>query len=728
MTAWCTASSSASAPRPRSTSGPSASAASARPGRSLFADPEGLALELIVDESGDPPLVARDPEIPEEHAIRGFAGVRAYASRPERSTPLLEALGFTPGWEVRGERRGGFYVYDAPPEASGLHGAGTVHHVAWASLIADHEAWRRARRRGGRSRPRRSSTASTSSRSTSASRTAILFEIATIGPGFTSDEPLETLGESLSLPPDFEHLRERLAGVLTPLPVPRAVLARTAGASTTSFSRHKPHSRSASAEPIQRGEGADADCPNQLAEPPASGSADQIRRRGPRRRGPARRRSRPHALGRDPWTIARRRQAGGPDHRRHDRPAEAVGCRPPARALQGADCAARPGAQRGPAWQGAHRGAHQGVEPRRPGRLRRRPLDHRPHVRGARRRPRGRARRAHVRRRSRTSTTRRTPTTAGSGSCSRSIRRSASAPTPASRPPARSSSTCRTSRSRPTSRPTRRASICSWPAASRCCTSRCSGSSRARRQSCAARRPRTSTSRSTTRSRACRTGASSTTARPGRSCRRSAPGGSVGLLLLDLDRFKEVNDTLGHPNGDLLLQEIGGRLHATLRESDTVARLGGDEFGLLLPTVADEVDALRVAEKIRTELRRPFELQGVRLDLEGSIGIALYPQHGEDVDTLMQRADVAMYLAQGGARRVPALRRRSRRVQPGQARARRRASPRHRPGRAVPALPAQGEAGRRPDRRRRGARPLAAPHARPAAAQRVRAARPSARV
>jgi diguanylate cyclase (GGDEF)-like protein len=122
-------------------------------------------------------------------------------------------------------------------------------------------------------------------------------------------------------------------------------------------------------------------------------------------------------------------------------------------------------------------------------------------------------------------------------------------------------------------------------------------------------------------------------------------GGSVGLLLLDLDRFKEVNDTLGHPNGDLLLQEIGGRLHATLRESDTVARLGGDEFGLLLPTVADEVDALRVAEKVRTELRRPFELQGVRLDLEGSIGIALYPQHGDDVDTLMQRADVAMYLA-----------------------------------------------------------------------------------
>ena len=120
---------------------------------------------------------------------------------------------------------------------------------------------------------------------------------------------------------------------------------------------------------------------------------------------------------------------------------------------------------------------------------------------------------------------------------------------------------------------------------------------------------------------------------------------SVALVLLDLDRFKEVNDTLGHPNGDLLLQEIGGRLRASLRESDTVARLGGDEFGLLLPTVTDEEDALRVAEKVRAELRRPFELQGVRLDLEASVGIALYPKHGNDVDTLLQRADVAMYLA-----------------------------------------------------------------------------------
>jgi glyoxalase family protein len=199
------------------------------PGSLLFVDPEGLALELMVDESGDPPLIARDPEIPEEHAIRGFAGVRAYASRPERSTALLEALGFTPGWELQGERRRGFYIYDAPPEASGLQGAGTVHHVAWASLIADHESWRQRVSEVGLSPTPivdRFYFKSIYFREPN----GILFEIATIGPGFTSDEPLETLGESLSLPPDFEHLRERLAGVLTPLPVPRAVLARTAGA------------------------------------------------------------------------------------------------------------------------------------------------------------------------------------------------------------------------------------------------------------------------------------------------------------------------------------------------------------------------------------------------------------------------------------------------------------------------------------------------------------------
>ena len=119
----------------------------------------------------------------------------------------------------------------------------------------------------------------------------------------------------------------------------------------------------------------------------------------------------------------------------------------------------------------------------------------------------------------------------------------------------------------------------------------------------------------------------------------------VALMILDLDRFKEVNDTLGHHNGDLLLQEIGVRLRGGLRESDSVARLGGDEFGLLLAHVADGSEALMLGERVREVLRRPFTLEGVTLDLEASIGIALYPEHGEDVDTLLQRADVAMYLA-----------------------------------------------------------------------------------
>ena len=97
----------------------------------LIHDPEGLALELVVDDSGDEPLIADHPEIPRELALRGFAGVRAYSSDYGRSAMFLWGLGFTPGWEARGEKRGGFYVYDEAPEARGMSGAGTVHHVAW---------------------------------------------------------------------------------------------------------------------------------------------------------------------------------------------------------------------------------------------------------------------------------------------------------------------------------------------------------------------------------------------------------------------------------------------------------------------------------------------------------------------------------------------------------------------------------------------------------------------
>src|SRR5262249_8995006 len=119
----------------------------------------------------------------------------------------------------------------------------------------------------------------------------------------------------------------------------------------------------------------------------------------------------------------------------------------------------------------------------------------------------------------------------------------------------------------------------------------------------------------------------------------------LGVLLIDLDRFKEINDTLGHHNGDLFLQQIGPRLKGVLREVDSIARLGGDEFGLLLPGVPNADAATLIAEKLRKALERPFMLDDLSLNIEASIGIALYPEHGTDVDTLIQRADVAMYVA-----------------------------------------------------------------------------------
>jgi glyoxalase family protein len=188
-----------------------------RYGSVLLTDPDGLALELVVDASGDEPLVAEHPEIPREVAIRGFAGVRAYASDYGRSAMFLWGLGFTPGWECRGDRRGSFYVYDDAPEARGLPGAGTVHHVAWASRMEDHAAWRqKVVTIGGQPTPviDRFYFRSIYFREPN----GVLFEIATLGPGFTSDEPLATLGQRLSLPPDFERLRPELERRLTPLP------------------------------------------------------------------------------------------------------------------------------------------------------------------------------------------------------------------------------------------------------------------------------------------------------------------------------------------------------------------------------------------------------------------------------------------------------------------------------------------------------------------------------
>ncbi len=119
----------------------------------------------------------------------------------------------------------------------------------------------------------------------------------------------------------------------------------------------------------------------------------------------------------------------------------------------------------------------------------------------------------------------------------------------------------------------------------------------------------------------------------------------MGLCLLDLDRFKEINDTLGHLTGDRLLTMVAARLQGSLRPGDTVARLGGDEFAILLPAVRDEVAARDVAVRMVAVFAEPFNLDGLVLDLEASVGIALYPDHAADVESLLQRADVAMYLA-----------------------------------------------------------------------------------
>jgi diguanylate cyclase (GGDEF)-like protein len=122
-------------------------------------------------------------------------------------------------------------------------------------------------------------------------------------------------------------------------------------------------------------------------------------------------------------------------------------------------------------------------------------------------------------------------------------------------------------------------------------------------------------------------------------------GASAGLLLLDLDRFKEVNDTFGHHYGDELLRQIGPRLSAVLRSVDTIARLGGDEFAVLLQDVNGVEDATEVATALLAALSTPFHVEGVDLDVEASIGIVISGEHGRDPVVLMQHADIAMYIA-----------------------------------------------------------------------------------
>ena len=201
----------------------------------LFADREGLAHELVLDASGDPPLIAEHPEVPAEHALQGFEGVRAYSARPDESALVLEQLmgaerrGDEHIFELRGERRGGWIAWDPAPQAPGRQSAGVVHHVAWGTTDADMPAWIQRvtdagipnsgyvdrhyfhslyfREPGG-----------------------VLCELATKEPGFTVDGPVEELGTKLILPPFLEPRREQIAAGLTPLPDPRADWTSTTGA------------------------------------------------------------------------------------------------------------------------------------------------------------------------------------------------------------------------------------------------------------------------------------------------------------------------------------------------------------------------------------------------------------------------------------------------------------------------------------------------------------------
>lgn len=195
-----------------------------------FSDREGLRHLLSVYGGEQPALTAQAPDIPPEHALQGFDGVRAYATAPADSAGLLsETLGFArdddvSAWTVGGDLRSSYYVYDEPPAEAAVQGAGSVHHIAFATRLDEQDAWQqRVTEAGAHATPviDRYWFRSIYFREPS----GVLFELATIGPGFTADEPLEELGQNLSLPPKFEHLRGQLAGVLTPLPDPSTVRA-----------------------------------------------------------------------------------------------------------------------------------------------------------------------------------------------------------------------------------------------------------------------------------------------------------------------------------------------------------------------------------------------------------------------------------------------------------------------------------------------------------------------
>lgn len=194
--------------------------------RLRFEDAEGLGHDLAVVTGGDEPLSAEHPEVPAEHALQGFHGVRAYAHDPSESGDLLErVLGATAAgdgaWELRGERRGATIAYDAPPAEPGTQSAGTVHHVAWGTTVAEHPRWHDCLADAGvPSTPiiDRHYFHSIYFREPS----GVLFEIADDGPGFTVDVPMDELGSRIILPPKLEHRRAEIEARLTPLPDPRA--------------------------------------------------------------------------------------------------------------------------------------------------------------------------------------------------------------------------------------------------------------------------------------------------------------------------------------------------------------------------------------------------------------------------------------------------------------------------------------------------------------------------
>ncbi len=191
-------------------------------GESLrFANPEGLQHELVVSHVADAPLVAHHPEIPREHALEGFEGVRAYG---EPNAEFMTTLGFEledGRWDTRGETREGWIEYGDAPGLHGVGGAGTVHHVAWASTMEDHQAWHDLVAEAG-GHPTQIIDRFWFRSIYFREPAGVLFEIATLGPGFATDEDPAHLGEKLILPPNFEHLRERVEPLLTPLPDPRA--------------------------------------------------------------------------------------------------------------------------------------------------------------------------------------------------------------------------------------------------------------------------------------------------------------------------------------------------------------------------------------------------------------------------------------------------------------------------------------------------------------------------